>query len=85
MNNKWQQTGDKMNYPQISVLILTHNSFRYLLESIDSILEQTYNNIQLIISDDNSASFPAEALINRLTVKRTSNLEQIIQREKYNN
>ena len=81
MNNKWQQTGDKMNYPQISVIILTHNSFRYLLESIDSILEQTYNNIQLIISDDNSASFPAEALINRLTVKRTSNLEQIIVHE----
>ena len=70
-----------MNYPQISVIILTHNSFRYLLESIDSILEQTYNNIQLIISDDNSASFPAEALINRLTVKRTSNLEQIIVHE----
>ena len=70
-----------MNYPQISVIILTHNSFRYLLESIESILEQTYNNIQLIISDDSSASFPAEALINRLTVKRTSNLEQIIVHE----
>lgn len=39
---------------QIDVLLATYNGDRYLREQIDSILSQTYQNIQLIISDDGS-------------------------------
>lgn len=37
---------------QIDVLLATYNGEKYLKEQIDSILNQTYQNIRLIISDD---------------------------------
>lgn len=37
---------------QVDVLMATYNGERYLKEQIDSILNQTYKNIRLIISDD---------------------------------
>ena len=39
---------------KIDVLLATYNGEKYLKEQIDSILNQTYKNIHLIISDDNS-------------------------------
>lgn len=41
----------------VDVLLTTYNTnIQYLQEQIDSILKQTYTNIHLIISDDNSSS-----------------------------
>lgn len=40
------------NYPLVSVLIITYNSSKYVLETLESIKSQTYQNIELIISDD---------------------------------
>ena len=37
---------------QIDILMATYNGEKYLREQIDSILNQTYSNIRLIISDD---------------------------------
>ncbi len=37
---------------QIDILLATYNGEKYLEEQIDSILNQTYKNIKLIISDD---------------------------------
>lgn len=37
---------------QIDILLATYNGEKYLREQLDSILNQTYQNIQLIISDD---------------------------------
>lgn len=37
---------------QIDILLATYNGGKYLKEQIDSILNQTYSNIRLIISDD---------------------------------
>ena len=37
---------------QIDILLATYNGEKYLKEQIDSILNQTYTNIRLIISDD---------------------------------
>ena len=40
---------------KVDILLTTYNSnIKYLKEQIDSILNQTYTNIHLIISDDNS-------------------------------
>lgn len=40
--------------PLISVCIPTYNGEKYLQETLDSIQLQTYSNIEVIISDDNS-------------------------------
>ena len=39
---------------QIDILLATYNGEKYLEEQLDSILNQTYKNIRLVISDDNS-------------------------------
>ena len=38
--------------PLISVRILTYNASRYIIETLDSVYHQTYENIELVISDD---------------------------------
>lgn len=40
--------------PLVSVCIITYNSSRYILEALDSVYNQTYQNIELIVSDDGS-------------------------------
>lgn len=47
---------------KIDVLLATYNGEKYLKEQIDSILEQTYKNIRLIISDDCSKDRTPEIL-----------------------
>lgn len=51
-----------MNLPLISLVILSYNNAEYLYGMLDSILEQDYGRIELIISDDGSDDFPAQAI-----------------------
>lgn len=47
---------------QVDVLLATYNGEKYVAEQIDSILNQTYKNIHLIISDDCSKDNTSEIL-----------------------
>lgn len=47
---------------QIDILMATYNGEKYLKEQIESILNQTYKNIRLIISDDCSTDKTKEIL-----------------------
>lgn len=38
--------------PLVSVAVITYNSSRFILETLDSIKNQTYQNIELIVADD---------------------------------
>lgn len=40
------------NNDLISILVITYNSSKYVLETLESAKEQTYKNIELVISDD---------------------------------
>jgi glycosyltransferase involved in cell wall biosynthesis len=40
---------------KISIVIPTFNRFYYLLNTIDSIKNQTYKNIEIIVVNDNSS------------------------------
>lgn len=42
------------NEPLVSVNVLMYNSSKYILETLESIKAQTYQNIELIMSDDKS-------------------------------
>lgn len=42
------------NNPLVSIIVATYNSSATIIETLDSIYDQTYNNIELIITDDNS-------------------------------
>ena len=41
--------------PLVSVIVVTYNSSQFIIETLDSIYNQTYFNIELIISDDCSS------------------------------
>lgn len=42
------------NSPLVSVVVITYNSEKTIIETLDSISTQTYQNIELIVSDDGS-------------------------------
>ncbi|HIP33762.1 MAG TPA: glycosyltransferase [Bacteroidia bacterium] len=42
----------KNTEPLVSIIIITYNSSKYVIETLESAKNQTYKNIELIISDD---------------------------------
>jgi glycosyltransferase involved in cell wall biosynthesis len=67
--------------PKVSVIITTHNRLDFLKRAMLSVLNQTYDNIELIISDDCS-DFDLTDLINELKLK--SRFPIIYRRNNYN-
>lgn len=60
----------KNNNPVVSIIIITYNSSKYVLETLQSALSQTYLNIELIISDDCSTDDTVKICQNWLTKNR---------------
>lgn len=50
------------SFPLVSVIIATYNRADYLKLTIESIINQTYNNIEIIVVDDGSPNNEAEIL-----------------------
>lgn len=58
---------DKTNTPLVSIVIITYNSARYVLKTLESVKEQTWRNLELIISDDGSTDQTIEICLNWLS------------------
>lgn len=52
----------EMPLPKVSIVIPVYNHARYLSESIGSVINQTYSNIELIVLDDGSTDGTSEIL-----------------------
>lgn len=52
-----------MKIPQISIIMPVYNAQEYLQQSIDSILQQTFTDFELIIIDDGSTDKSAEIIL----------------------
>lgn len=48
------------NYPLVSIVVITFNSAHFVLETLESAKAQTYQNIELIVSDDCSTDDTVE-------------------------
>lgn len=49
-----------MENPLVTVIVVSYNHSKYIEENLDSIKNQTYKNIQLIVADDASKDNSAE-------------------------
>lgn len=45
-------SNQEIKKPLVTVCIVTYNSSEFIVEALDSVFEQTYQNIELIVSDD---------------------------------
>jgi len=74
------------NDPLVSVLIAAYNEEKYILECIDSIINQTYNNIEIIVIDDGSTDKTLDILEsyndNRLKIFTHENRGRVFSRNR---
>jgi len=54
-------------FPLITVITPSYNSGVYIFDAIDSVIHQTYPNIEYIITDDGSSEFPETEIKNIFT------------------
>lgn len=57
--------------PLVSIIVITYNSSKYVLETLESAKSQTYQNIELIISDDCSTDSTVEICKNWIDDNKT--------------
>ena len=64
--------------PLVSVVVVTYNSSEYILETLNSIYNQTYINIELIITDDGSQDITIEICNKWLTEHKSRFIRSLI-------
>ena len=64
---------DKISKKKVfSIIVLNYNNFELLFQMIDTIYNQTYENIELIIMDDASDYFDKEKVLEYVNSKRNN-------------
>ena len=62
-----------MKQPIIDVLIPIYNGEKYIAKCLDSLLNQTYKNLRIVIADDGSTDSSANII--KSYVEKNSNIE----------
>lgn len=66
------------NEDLISVCMLSYNNSDYIIPAIDSILEQTYPNIEIVIGDDKSENFDINRYKDYILKNNKGNISRLI-------
>lgn len=67
-----------MNRKLFSIAIVSYNQRNLIEDCINSILEQTYENIELILCDDNSCDFDVKEIENYIEKNKNKNIKNVI-------
>lgn len=67
-----------MNNPLFSFAIGSYNNYEYIFEAIDSVLNQTYPAIELIVSNDGSPDFKLDEVKKYIEKNRKQNIVRFI-------
>ena len=67
-----------MKYPKVSIILTNYNKGKYLKKSIESVLNQTYQNFELIIVDDASTDGSDKIIKNYINLKNVKYLKRKI-------
>ena len=51
---------EKSDQPLVSIIVVTYNSAEFVIETLESAAKQTFQNIELIVSDDHSSDNTVE-------------------------
>ena len=68
----------KTDVKLVSILLLSYNRLQYIKQCLDSILNQSYPNIEIIISDDHSDNFSKTDLENYINQNNTGNISNYV-------
>lgn len=68
----------KDNLPLVSIGVASYNNSKYILETLDSIVNQTYENIEIIINEDCSTDNSLEVIKEWLSYNSDSNVQLIV-------
>lgn len=66
-----------MHTPKVNILLATYNGSRFLIDQLDSLIAQTYDNISIYIRDDGSTDNTV-ALIEEYIHNNRSNIEIVL-------
>ncbi len=69
--------GDKTESDQLplfSFAIVSYNNYKYIFETVDSVLEQTYPKIELLISNDGASDFNEKELREYILKNKRENI-----------
>lgn len=64
--------------PLVSIIVITYNSAKYVLETLESAKVQTYKNIELIITDDGSKDNTVDICKNWLEDNKTHFINTVL-------
>lgn len=70
MQNKTDET-----QPLITCIVLTYKKFNTIFTTLDSVLTQSYSNIELLITDDGSPNIPQQNIKNYIIEHKSENIK----------